>query len=59
VELRKSGKLPHCMIGHSAFFLASDIDNLLDSHFLAIFSITTFFFGVAILLFSYYFSSIL
>lgn len=32
VELRKSGKLPHCMIGNSAFFLASDIDNLLESH---------------------------
>ena len=32
VEVRKNGKLLHCMIGHSAFFLASDIDNLLESN---------------------------
>mgnify|MGYP002658233714 FL=1 len=32
VELRKSGKLPHCMIGHSAFFLSIDIDYLIEIH---------------------------
>jgi len=32
VSLRKSGTLPHYMVGNSAFFKKEDIDNLIESN---------------------------
>lgn len=31
-DLRKKGILPHSMIGNAAFFLKTDIDDMLENH---------------------------